>query len=372
MKRFINYLEGQNKLIKTQLYVATFGILLFLTLAITLPNYLLKQQQDIRSRAQVASTPIPIAAIAFSITRSPQKTILGLRNVYSPQGVMQDGTFRLYYGGWIQTGQVHDDIYRSTCITYDSCGTPQTVLDSAALGFEHLNDPAIVKMPGGYYIMYMTGVAAGDNGLIASNNHIYYSTSWTNDGVNWSTPVKLISKHWLPSATIGPAGHIYLYANDNSINGQVVRFDLGASGIEVGTPQMVTLPTGKFYSNVDVMYRPALGFYQIFAEYHRADGSGAIDYLDSTDGLTWNLVHPDVVIPDASSGEKSVGSPAPHPDTHGIVYFGSTAQADSMGFKIRVQTWQSLTPPPPTLTSTPTPAPSQAFPNRKYHRLTFP
>lgn len=220
------------------------------------------------------------------------------------------------------------------------CGTPETILDSEALGFEHLNDPTIVAMPGGYYIMYMTGVAAGESGLVASNNRIYYSTSWVSDGVQWSNPAKLINKYWLPSATIGPSGNVYLYANDNSINGQVVRFDLGTTGVGVGTPQIVTVPDGKLYSNVHVMYRPALGFYQILAQYHHPDGSGAIDYLDSTDGLDWNLVHPDVVIPDIAAGEFSVGTPAPHPDTHSWVYFGSTAQTDSMGFKIRFQTWQ--------------------------------
>jgi chitodextrinase len=57
MKRFINYLEQlqeQKKLTKTQIYLATFGILLFLSLALTIPTYLLKQQQILRSQAQAA------------------------------------------------------------------------------------------------------------------------------------------------------------------------------------------------------------------------------------------------------------------------------------------------------------------------------
>jgi hypothetical protein len=58
MKKFINYLEQlqeRKKLTKTQLYLTTFGILLFLSLALTLPNYLLKQQQILRSQAQVVA-----------------------------------------------------------------------------------------------------------------------------------------------------------------------------------------------------------------------------------------------------------------------------------------------------------------------------
>ena len=57
MKRFINYLDrfqDHNKLSKTQLYFASFGILLFLTLALTLPNYLLKHQQILKGQAQTA------------------------------------------------------------------------------------------------------------------------------------------------------------------------------------------------------------------------------------------------------------------------------------------------------------------------------
>src|SRR4051812_3632543 len=55
MKKFFNYIEEirkQNKLTKTQIYLATFGLLLFLSLALTLPNYLLKRQQTYKSQAQ--------------------------------------------------------------------------------------------------------------------------------------------------------------------------------------------------------------------------------------------------------------------------------------------------------------------------------
>src|SRR6266705_1034028 len=58
MKRFFNYLEEirkQKKLTKTQLSFAAFGILLFLSLALTLPNYLVRQQQILRSKAQTTT-----------------------------------------------------------------------------------------------------------------------------------------------------------------------------------------------------------------------------------------------------------------------------------------------------------------------------
>jgi hypothetical protein len=58
MKRFFSYLEEirkQKKLTKTQVYLAAFGILLFLAIALTLPNYFLQKQQVYKS--QSASGP---------------------------------------------------------------------------------------------------------------------------------------------------------------------------------------------------------------------------------------------------------------------------------------------------------------------------
>ena len=57
MKRFINYLDkiqNHRKLTRTQLYIAIAGILLFLALALTVPNYLLRHQQILKGRAQTA------------------------------------------------------------------------------------------------------------------------------------------------------------------------------------------------------------------------------------------------------------------------------------------------------------------------------
>jgi hypothetical protein len=59
MKKFLNHLkqlQEHKKLTKTQIYVSTFCILLFLSLALTLPNYLLKQQQIFKSQAAGGTT----------------------------------------------------------------------------------------------------------------------------------------------------------------------------------------------------------------------------------------------------------------------------------------------------------------------------
>jgi hypothetical protein len=75
MKRFIDYLDklqSRKKLTKTQLYFAVFGILLFLALALTLPNYILRNRQTLRGQAQQApSMPPPPAAPNIIHSLSP-------------------------------------------------------------------------------------------------------------------------------------------------------------------------------------------------------------------------------------------------------------------------------------------------------------
>lgn len=273
-----------------------------------------------------------------TLVPAQQVPLITERNVYSAEPILQKGALKLYFGGWTQQNQVHDNIYRTDCQSPSGpCTNTQTVLDSKALGFGHLNDPSIVEMPGGYYIMYMTGVEAGKNGIIASNNNTYYATSWVNDGLTWSKPQLLLEHQWLPSATVRN-GSVELYVNDNAIDGSLGRFVLGPSGVVPGPREKIkvtNMPSEGFYSNPNVKWRPSLGIYQIFAERNLPDGSSVIDYLTSKDGITWTVEQPNIVTP--APGEVRVGTPAPYPTTNSWVYFGSTQKNDSTGFKIRFQ-----------------------------------
>jgi hypothetical protein len=88
MKRFLSYIEEirkQKKLTKTQVYLASFGILLFLTIAITLPNYVLKNQQSTKSQAQAAGT-------FYVSATNGNDTWSGL--LEAPNGTNTDGPFR--------------------------------------------------------------------------------------------------------------------------------------------------------------------------------------------------------------------------------------------------------------------------------------
>lgn len=294
------------------------------------------------------TAPPPAAAKepAYPVMQNPSQSVsVDGYNVYSPAPVLFGAQPRLYFGGWKNSGETHDNIYVADC-PYGSgaCSNARAVIDAAANGFEHLNDPTIVRMSGNpaYYIMYTTGVLAGQNGYNLDSNKIYYSTSWADDGINWSKPALLMGGFWLPSATLKD-GHVILFANSTS-DGRVAKFDLGASGVQVGAPAYGTFDnTGEvppYYSNVDVVWRAGLNSYQMVAERllsTAAESSSVIDYLTSKDGVSWHLQYPSVIR--AAPGQFRVGSPAQWPDSAQWVYFGSTAQRDSMGFKVNFAQW---------------------------------
>lgn len=271
-------------------------------------------------------------------------------NIYSPELVYQGSALRMYSGGWMTTGMVHDAIYRSSCPEPNwngsrwvsgICSGTTKVIDAAANGFDALNDPSVIFFPGGvnggYYIMYMTCVPAGQNGLNVTSNHICWSMSWANDGVNWSRPAVLTTKAWLPSAVRAANGRIYLYANSNGSDPTVPylsRFDLGTSGVGFSAPTAVSVNGNSFYSNVNVVYRASLGVYQIFGE---KDGATRIDYLWSADGVTWILGRENAVVP--APGQNRVNTPAPHPSNSAFMYYGQSPLTNSMGYSIFFNQW---------------------------------
>ncbi len=252
-------------------------------------------------------------------------------NDYSPSLILQAGTLVMYFGGWYVAGQIHDNIYRAECPNMiGHCDAAALLLDSQALGFEHLNDPSVLAMANGTWIMYMTGVRAGQSGLVAENNHVYYSTS--SDAIHWSAPTMIASDIWLASATLDPSGNVLLYGNSN-VNGALVQYNLGPNGINQISRTKVDSPI--FLANVDVTYRPALGIYQIFGE--ESGQPNQIDYLTSPDGIHWTMVIPGVVKP--HPGSVTVRTPATHPTTNGIFYYGETSDPNSTQNKIWGVQW---------------------------------
>lgn len=252
-------------------------------------------------------------------------------NLYSADIVIDGGETWVYFGGWLNDGEVHDNIYRAVCdADLMSCGTPEVVLEAQDYGFDHLNDPTVVEMPGGYYIMYMTVLPDGDSVNDAANNDIYYATSWVGDGINWSQPALLVESNWLPSATLMSNGHVALYSNDAGDHGTVEWMDMGPSGIGLLETKRVDygLSDNTNYSNVDVHYDGNV--YRIAAE--RIQTNSVVDLFVSDDGVAWERTGTAVAKPDGN--QYRVGTPALHPEDDSILLYGATEQSDSQGFKI--------------------------------------
>ncbi len=270
---------------------------------------------------------------------------------YSAELVKWGSGMRMYFGGWYELAppDYQDDIYVSDCpYTGGPCTNVRKVIDASQYGGP-VNDPSVVLIDPAdgskdYYIMYMTCVVHG-----APTGGVCYSTSWADDGINWGKPGLLVANAWLPSASIKD-GHVILYLSRHPSN-ELLRYDLGTSGVAVGTPDVLKFtglpaPLGgnAFYINIDARWRPTLNAYQMLAEGpDTTDGAwpwpSAIDYLDSTDGINWRVVYTGVVR--RTSDQARIGTPGQHPDSAAWVYFGSTARDDSAGFKINFAQWNS-------------------------------
>jgi hypothetical protein len=254
--------------------------------------------------------------------------------VYSPATIYQGGQFVTYYGGWgpeqltaFQAGTwPRDAIYRSVCASSTSCPNEQKVIDSVFWGFRdaqgnvlsEINDPSIILMPAGYYIMYMTGLdlpwspSAPIANAQASNNHVYFATSY--DGVNWSQPSRLLPAQWLPSATITRTGEVYVYVNSN-VDGLVRVKNMGTSGVAPQSTQVVrtTDAAGNVlnYINVHVQWVPAINAFQMVAQRNNYD-----DYLYSYDGVNFTMQF-------AGIAQSNQGHPSALPGNFCRIYYGN-------------------------------------------------
>jgi hypothetical protein len=258
------------------------------------------------------------------------------QNVYSPTVVYQGGVRYLYFGGWLTPGQTHDAIYRTQCGNLGTpCTATQMVLNPVPYGFDHVNDPTIVSMQDGNYIMYFTGLVQGLNAFTPSNNKIYYATSRATDGVNWSAPSLVIPNAWLPSATVGPTGEVEVFANETMSVGNVVRFKMGTAGTQPAPYEALVFSNGGFYLNADVKYRPSIGIYQMLGE---RQGSTAIDYLTSRDGVHFTLEIADIATA-STTGVAYIRTPGQDSETAQWLYYAGTNDPNATQNKLFFEVW---------------------------------
>lgn len=248
-------------------------------------------------------------------------------NVYSPDLVIQNSQEIMYFGGWMSAADLpYDAIYRCPM----PCTNPREVIAPPFGSLVQVNDPTLVQMPGGYWIMYMTGSTSLGGELTSQG--VYFATSW--DGIIWSTPQLLIQGYWLPSAVLKD-GRVYLYVNPTVSPNKQWRFDLGTSGVSVGAPVITTHAQPYNYANVDVMCHPSISLCQMVAENIGNFPASQIDYLYSSDGLNWIFGQ---TIITALAG-NSVRTPTMHPGTAYYIYFGCSISRDGLNNQVCFYDW---------------------------------
>jgi hypothetical protein len=314
-------------------------ILIFLPLVTTVllfqncqGQYVLNEVSNEESNELSGFAKLTIAQKSGSENNS--LSIVHANNVYSPSLVAFKNKLLMYYGGWYYDDQYHDNLYLAECNrSTGQCSEPITIVDSMASGFEHLNDPAVVKRKDGSLIMYVTGVVKGLDGLVPGNNSVYALTSI--DSKTWSAPKMVAPDIWMPGATSNALGQILLIGNHNA-SGDIIMYNLGAEGLQASGRTVLSrgIDYPKFYINPEINYRRDLKRFQIFAEV-MGDGTAPnqIDHLESIDGKKWTMKEDGFIKP--RDGNITVRTPATHPTRKNVIYYAETVDPASMQNKIR-------------------------------------
>ena len=217
-------------MIREKAFFLLISIVLFLSACGRFPAQSSGGHASHNSAKPSGTAPLGTSAASSSLSASTtgETPIANFNNVYSPSLILQGGTLVMYFGGWVEASQAHDHIYRAECQgPMGPCQAPVKVIDSVALGFQHLNDPSVIQLPSGQYLMYMTGVAITGNGLVATDNHVYVSSS--SDGIHWSSLALIAADIWMPSATLNAANEVLLFGTTTAF-GETVVYNLGPSG----------------------------------------------------------------------------------------------------------------------------------------------
>ncbi|MEX2683384.1 MAG: hypothetical protein Q6373_017540 [Candidatus Sigynarchaeota archaeon] len=93
-------------------------------------------------------------------------------NIYAPDIIIDDGIYKMWYGGQSSTG--HDSIHFATSADGISWQKHGTVIPTGTNN--HVNDPSVVKVDGTYYMYYTTAP-------VAELDEIWLATS--NDSLSW-------------------------------------------------------------------------------------------------------------------------------------------------------------------------------------------
>jgi hypothetical protein len=192
-------------------------------------------------------------------------------------------------GGWRSAADVPFDLV--------VCGTRWPSLrEKFAVPFVSVNDPAVVRLSDGSWIMYTTRLEAQHHTWPAMVEQNYIGVAWSRYGRRWTDRGPLVRKFngldtcgaWSPSAlVVGQEIWLYWHGNSPCQTAYRQRFSVNDGVTPLAPPEYLSVP--RWLSNIDVAQRPD-GRFLVVADF---PDLLHIYVLESLDGITWEP-HPEV------------------------------------------------------------------------------
>lgn len=237
-------------------------MILLLLGAIGITTYQIQFRQDSRSRAEFNAIPLHTITQLFPGTLESEKSFHGKGNVYAPEVLYENGTYKMWYGGQGTDGR--DQIHyaeSSNGVNWNKLGVvlsnknPKNI--NGGKDSNHINDPSIVKVNGTYYMFY-TDAYAGEFDKI--------SLATSTDGRTWT------KKQTVLRPILNPP---YLWTTDRVSRPTVLH----ENGIFKMWFDTFCIPKTEYNGACD----PEKKYYP-WPQRH-------IGYATSSDGYTWSM-HP--------------------------------------------------------------------------------
>ena len=266
-----------------------------------------QKAQENRSRADTAPSD---ALISY-------KYIIGGYNIYAPEIIYdkEEHIYKMWFGGWMSQSDVpYDRMYYSTSYDRVSWSAPLEVLVAAPT---QINDPSVIKLSPGHYVMIFTSLSYSAEGWITdpdcvnthrSMNLVFKSIS--SDGIHWSTPSELIGRNngyslcgaWAPSVVLRDNAYWVYYGDEKWTYILLSKFDMNFNLLST---QRITTDN-KVRANPHVVADH--GTWYMF--YNAAvNGFDRFEMVASVDGVHWDQDHPKLIMSIAGDSTHSVLTP---------------------------------------------------------------
>lgn len=259
----------------------------------------------IRSQGTIMTRFVKImlvsASALCSFTRGAADSVTSMHiafwsiNVYSATVILDNGVYKMWYGGWESPGQWNDAIYYRTSADGVTWSNSQTVVVPGRVlaGAVDANDPTVTKHYNAIskqyqYTMFYTLCVAPCDGDHPSNNQTWSAVS--SDGVFWQYHKPLMTTNGAsePSAIItgpqqdGTFWQVY-YMDVAGTNKQVSMANV--SGDRTVLKTRVVYTTHQTLANPEV--RQIGGNWVLFTNVYTPQGRADIYNIQSNSNLSW-------------------------------------------------------------------------------------